>query len=106
MGSVLAMQSFKDDFGLPHGSDGFSDKKNAYVSSNVVSLLTAGSFFGAIASAFINEKYGRRNTLIGFIVIFLIGAAVQTGAHHDIGTIVSLSHQIPRVLEHLSLIHI
>ena len=31
MGSVLAMSSFKNDFGLPVGSDGFSDAKNAYV---------------------------------------------------------------------------
>jgi MFS family permease len=83
MGSVLAMESFKNDFGLPVGSDGFSDAKNAYVSSNVVSLLTAGSFFGA----FINEKWGRLYTLMGFCFIFLIGAAVQTAAHHEIGMI-------------------
>jgi MFS family permease len=87
MGSVLAMESFKNDFGLPVGSDGFSDAKKAYVSSNVVSLLTAGSFFGAIAAAFINEKWGRLYTLMGFCFIFLIGAAVQTAAHHEIGMI-------------------
>lgn len=87
MGSVLAMESFKKDFGLPIGSDGFSDSRNAYVSSNVVSLLTAGSFFGAIAAAFINEKWGRLYTLMGFCGIFLVGAALQTGAHHEIGLI-------------------
>lgn len=87
MGSVLAMESFKKDFGLPVGSDGFSDARNAYVSSNVVSLLTAGSFFGAIAAAFINERFGRLYTLMGFCGIFLVGAALQTGAHHEIGLI-------------------
>lgn len=87
MGSVLSMESFKSDFGLPTGSDGFSDAKNAYVSSNVVSLLTAGSFFGAIASAFINEKWGRLPTLIGFVVLFQVGAAIQTAALHQIGMI-------------------
>jgi MFS family permease len=87
MGSVLAMSSFKSDFGLPVGSDGFSDAKNAYVSSNVVSLLTAGSFFGAIIAAFLNERFGRLYTLTGFCFIFLIGAAIQTAAHHEIGLI-------------------
>lgn len=87
MGSVLALDSFKKDFGLPTDSSGFSSSKNADVSSNVVSLLTAGCFFGAIAAAFLNEKFGRRYSLIGFSIVFLVGAAVQTGAHHDIGVI-------------------
>jgi len=87
MGSVLALSSFKKDFGLPTGKTGFASAKNAYVSSNVVSLLTAGSFFGAIAGAFINEKIGRRFTLMGFSVVFLIGAAIQVAAHHAIGMI-------------------
>ncbi|KAF2661463.1 quinate permease [Lophiostoma macrostomum CBS 122681] len=87
MGSVLALSAFKKDFGLPTDSSGFSSSKNAYVSSNVVSLLTAGCFFGAIAAAFLNERFGRRYSLMFFTVIFLIGAAVQTGAHHEIGMI-------------------
>ena len=87
MGSVLALDSFKNDFGLPIGKSGFASAKNAYISSNVVSLLTAGCFFGAIAAAFINERFGRRPTLMGFCGIFLVGAAIQTGAHHAIGQI-------------------
>ena len=105
MGSVLALKSFKEDFGLPTGSSGFDSSKNAQISSNVVSLLTAGCFFGAIAgncyishtlhiqaniikiAAFLNERFGRRYSLMGFSVIFLIGAAVQTSAHHHIGQI-------------------
>lgn len=87
MGSVLALDSFKKDFGLPLGKTGFASSKNASISSNVVSLLTAGCFFGAIAASFINEKWGRRPTLMGFSVIFLIGAAVQTAASHSIGQI-------------------
>lgn len=87
MGSVLALDSFKKDFGLPSGSSGFASAKNAYVSSNVVSLLTAGCFFGAIAAAFLNERFGRRYSLMFFCVVFLVGAAIQTGAHHEIGMI-------------------
>lgn len=87
MGSVLALKSFKHDFGLPTDSSGFADAENAHVSSNVVSLLTAGCFFGAIAAAILNDRYGRRYTLMGFSVIFLIGAAIQTAAFHSIGQI-------------------
>ncbi|KAF2470520.1 MFS general substrate transporter [Lindgomyces ingoldianus] len=87
MGSVLALRAFKKDFGLPTDSSGFASSKNAYVSSNVVSLLTAGCFFGAISAVFINERFGRRHSPMFFSVIFLIGAAIQTGEHHEIGMI-------------------
>lgn len=87
MGSVLALDSFKVDFGLPLDSSGFSSEKNARVSSNVVSLLTAGCFFGSIFAAYLNDRFGRRYSLMFFSVIFLIGAALQVGAHHEIGLI-------------------
>src|SRR4051794_20083238 len=87
MGSVLALKSFKKDFGLPTESSGFASKKNSQVSANVVSLLTAGCFFGAIAAAFINDRFGRRYSLMGFALVFLIGAAIQTAATHHIGQI-------------------
>ncbi|KAI7978243.1 hypothetical protein EIK77_003562 [Talaromyces pinophilus] len=87
MGSVLALKSFKTDFGLPLGSGGFASAKNSQVSSNVVSLLTAGCFFGAIAAAFINDCLGRRISLIIFTAVFMVGAAIQVGAHHEIGLI-------------------
>ena len=87
MGSVLALKAFKEDFGLPTDKSGFASSRNAEISSNVVSLLTAGCFFGAIASAFVNERFGRKPTLMAFSVVFLIGAAIQVGAHHAIGQI-------------------
>jgi len=87
MGSVLALKSFKADFGLPTQSSGFNDAKNAQVSSNVVSLLTAGCFFGAISAMFLNDRFGRRYSLMFYSVIFLIGAAIQTAATHHIGQI-------------------
>lgn len=87
MGSVLALDSFKKDFGLPVGSSGFANAKNTQVSSNVVSLLTAGCFFGSIFAAFLNDRIGRRYSLMIFCMIFLVGAAIQVGAHHEIGMI-------------------
>lgn len=87
MGSVLALGSFKADFNLLADSSGFANAQNAQVASNVVSLLTAGCFFGAIAASYLNEKYGRRPTLFGFACVFMVGAAIQTAAHHEIGQI-------------------
>ena len=87
MGSVLALTSFKEDFGLPTSKTGFADEKNANISSNVVSLLTAGGFFGSIAAAWANERFGRRYSLMFFSLILLIGAAIQTAATHSIGQI-------------------
>lgn len=86
MGSVLELPSFKNDFGLS-ASGGFSSSESAQVSSNVVSLLTAGCFFGAILGAFVNEKYGRRYSIMGFDLIFLIGAAVQSAANGSLSYI-------------------
>lgn len=87
MGSVLALNSFKEDFGLPLGKGGFASAKNSSVASNVVSLLTAGCFFGSILAAFLNERMGRRYALMLFCSIFLVGAAIQVGSHHAIGQI-------------------
>lgn len=87
MGSVLALSSFKEDFGLPTDSSGFASSQNAQVSSNVVSLLTAGCFFGSIIAAYLNDRIGRRYSLMIFSLVFLIGASIQVGAHHAIGMI-------------------
>ena len=84
---MLALKSFQKDFGLPTDKSGFSSKVNAHAASNVVSLLTAGCFFGAIAAAFLNDRFGRRYSLMFFSVVFLIGAAIQVGSHHALGQI-------------------
>ena len=87
MSSVLALKAFKRDFGLPTATTGFASKTNANISQNVVSLLTAGCFFGAIFASYFNDRFGRKMSLIGFTVIFLVGAAIQTASLHHIGQI-------------------
>ena len=50
-GGVVSQPYFKEHFGLLN-SDGTVDKKKSdNVSSNVVSVLQAGAFFGALGSA-------------------------------------------------------
>lgn len=87
MGGLLPFESFKEDFGLPAGSSGFADSKVAEVSANVVSLLTAGCFFGSISAAFANERFGRRYSLMAYSVIFMLGASLQVGTPKEISYI-------------------
>ncbi|KAK2594970.1 hypothetical protein QQS21_007328 [Conoideocrella luteorostrata] len=84
MGGLLPLESFKRDFGLPAGSSGFASAKVAEVSANVVSLLTAGCFFGSISAALANERFGRRYSLMAYGLIFMIGASLQVSSPKDI----------------------
>ena len=49
-------------------------------SANVVSLLQAGCFFGALAAAPLADKFGRRIGLLASAIFFVIGSAMQTWA--------------------------
>ena len=49
---------------------------------NTVIIMTSN-----LGAAFLNEKFGRLYTLMGFCFTFLVGAAVQTAAHHDLALI-------------------
>ncbi len=86
-GVVLSLKSFKVDFGLPLATTGFASETNAHISQNVVSLLTAGCFFGAIFASYANDKLGRKNSLLGFTVIFMIGAVIQVSSLHHISQV-------------------
>lgn len=73
-GGVVSQAYFQSHFGLI-GADGKANAKLvADVSSNVVSVLQAGAFFGALGSAPISARIGRRWALMGFAVIFAVGA--------------------------------
>ncbi|KAF7428968.1 hypothetical protein PC9H_008205 [Pleurotus ostreatus] len=74
---VVANQYFREYFGLI--VDGEIDQKRLdAVSSNVVSVLQAGAFFGALGSAPISAKLGRKWTLVVFAVVFIVGAILTT----------------------------
>ncbi|KAJ7129870.1 general substrate transporter [Mycena crocata] len=79
-GGVVSQNYFRAHFGLL-GPDGkpITSKTNA-VSANVVSVLQAGAFFGALGSAPISAKIGRKWTLVIFTFIFSIGAVLTTVA--------------------------
>ncbi|KAG6819486.1 hypothetical protein H0H93_011385 [Arthromyces matolae] len=73
-GGVVHNPYFQSHFGLE------GQKRIDDVSSNVVSVLQAGAFFGSLASAPISAKIGRKPTLFIFTLIFLVGAILTTVA--------------------------
>ena len=73
IGGVLTMDSFQHSFNLDKNSSNFSN-----LQGNIVSVLQAGCFFGALSSFYVSDKFGRRTALIIADVIFIIGSIVQT----------------------------
>lgn len=69
-GSVVTQTYFETQFGiLKDGKINTSEVDN--ISLNVVSVLQAGAFFDALGSAWFSGKFGRKWSLIGFMVIFV-----------------------------------
>ncbi|KAF9486548.1 sugar transporter [Pholiota conissans] len=56
---------------------------NFFLSSSrqsiITSLLSAGTFVGALAQAFTSDRFGRRGSILIWSAIFTVGVAVQTG---------------------------
>ncbi|KAL1799551.1 hypothetical protein ACET3X_003588 [Alternaria dauci] len=79
---VLGMNYFKQQFGGP------SDSEEAYnhhlyrtwEKSLVVSILSAGTFFGALTAGSVADWIGRRATIITGCAIFSLGVVLQVAA--------------------------
>jgi len=78
----LIMPDFIRRFGQ-EGTDG-----QYYLSSSrqsiIVSLLSAGTFCGAIAQAFTSDRMGRRGSILFWSAIFTCGVAIQTGTTYSL----------------------
>ncbi len=84
---VLAMDYFIHLFtGLPiPGPDATTAVKNAFViptphKSLIVSILSAGTFFGAILAGDLADWFGRRTTVILGCIVYGIGCILQTAS--------------------------
>ncbi|KFZ25262.1 hypothetical protein V502_00254 [Pseudogymnoascus sp. VKM F-4520 (FW-2644)] len=80
IGGILAMKYWDREF-----STGFRDSSGnlnitASQSSTIVSILSAGTFFGALTAAPVADAIGRRLGLIASTVVFMFGVALQTAA--------------------------
>jgi SP family sugar:H+ symporter-like MFS transporter len=67
------MDAFQHSFNLDKHSPHFSN-----LQGNIVSVLQAGCFFGAMSSFYVSDTFGRKKALIFADIMFLIGSLVQT----------------------------
>lgn len=65
--------------GYINPADGLPDVTSAQ-SSEIVSLLSAGTFFGALTAAPVADFFGRRISMILECFVFCFGVALQTAA--------------------------
>jgi MFS family permease len=77
------MTAFRNQF-----STGYLDPKDGRPnvspaqSSQIVAILSAGTFFGALLAAPLGDRLGRRTPLIIAVGIFSFGVLLQTLAMH------------------------
>ena len=69
------------------GPDGFTIP--AWQKSLIVSILSAGTFFGALIAGDVADFTGRRTTVILGCLIFIIGVILQTAHHTQYGLMVA-----------------
>ncbi|KAJ4349341.1 uncharacterized protein N0V89_007955 [Didymosphaeria variabile] len=76
MGGVLTMDTFQRQYGLKDKSP----TELANLSSNIVSVIQAGAFAGALFASWLANKFGRRWSLIYASFLLFAGVACQAGA--------------------------
>ncbi|KAI0745919.1 general substrate transporter [Earliella scabrosa] len=74
IGGVIAMDSFKSDFGV----DKMTHSEAANFNGNVVAVLQGGSFFGALSTSYFSSKFGRKPTLLATGVVYIVGSVIQS----------------------------
>lgn len=81
IGGILAMPYWRREFstGYINKKDGLPDVTPSQ-SSEIVSLLSAGTFFGALTAAPACDFFGRRWGLIISTFVFTFGVILQTAA--------------------------
>ncbi|PVH99114.1 quinate permease [Periconia macrospinosa] len=81
IGTTLALPSFVDEFGLQK----MDPTKLALTKANIVSVYQAGAFFGSFGAYVSSYHYGRRTSLIIWILVFILGAGMMLGANAERG---------------------
>lgn len=73
IGGAMALDSFRRDFGLV----GVSARARDTLQGNIVSTFQAGTFFGALLTFPLAEKFGRRRAIMFAAAIFLLGGSIM-----------------------------
>ncbi|KAK0199183.1 general substrate transporter [Armillaria mellea] len=83
----LIMPDFIRRFGTPDTANLGEYILDSNRQSIITSLLSAGTFVGALAQAFTSDRFGRRGSIFIWAAIFTVGTAVQTGTTTSIAQI-------------------
>lgn len=70
IGGTITLPSFEAAFGLT--SETVTD-----LSANIVSIFQGGAFFGVILGTFFSERYGRKWTVVGSGIVFIVGVVLH-----------------------------
>ncbi|KAF8531542.1 general substrate transporter [Gautieria morchelliformis] len=73
----LIMKDFNNRFGDLINPDG-TRTLSASRQSIITSLLSAGTFVGALAQALTSDRFGRRGSILTWSCVFTVGVAIQT----------------------------
>ena len=77
---ILAMGYWKTLFSTGYVDTNGDPDVSPSQSSAIVSILSAGTFFGALSSPFLADHIGRRLGLIISTLVFILGVILQTAA--------------------------
>ena len=77
---ILAMPYWEDLFSTGYRDSTGHLNVTASQSATIVSILSAGTFFGALGAAPIADWIGRRLSLITVTFVFVFGVVLQTAA--------------------------
>ncbi|KAF2631672.1 general substrate transporter [Macroventuria anomochaeta] len=79
---VLAMNAFKQQFGNPStAADAYNGRLyQTWEKSLIVSILSAGTFFGALFAGSLADWIGRRATIISGCGVFSVGIVLQVAS--------------------------
>ncbi|KAI8658045.1 Plasma membrane low glucose sensor [Fusarium falciforme] len=80
IGGILAMDYWKELFSTGYTDSHGQPDVSPSQSSAIVSILSAGTFFGALCSPFLGDYIGRRWALIASSWVFNFGVILQTAA--------------------------
>lgn len=83
IGGVIVLDPFIRDFGL--GAKGSLAAAN--LSANIVSVLQAGCFLGALVASPLTDRFGRKWCLIGVSIVIIIGVIMQAVSLGNLGAI-------------------
>ncbi|KZF20778.1 high-affinity glucose transporter [Xylona heveae TC161] len=80
IGGILAMTYWRKQFSTGHVDSTGAPSVTASQQAEIVSILSAGTFFGALGAAYLGDAIGRRLAIIASSCVFAFGVILQTAS--------------------------